>query len=247
MERNTLSGRVFWFILCCLLVPGKGQAGSGNVPMSNPDDVLAIHEHKYGYSVSFVELADGRILWGTNPGREFMISEDKGLSWSEPYRGKDEDGQPLSHPMRALVRLSDGAVGMAYNQYVSDSGDRTVRRICQIWFRRSEDEGRTWSEPVLVSDRTNRMHMLPDTLLRTSSGRIILPAYCMFGQWRYGQRPEEVQEGAPRNVYYVREDSLTAAFSFRRALIITTNVLEAVLYSSATTTGRPGSGTAMAS
>ena len=33
-----------------------------DVPMTRPDPALAIHEEKYGHTLTFVELVDGRIL-----------------------------------------------------------------------------------------------------------------------------------------------------------------------------------------
>ena len=65
----------------------------GHVPMTRPEEVLAVHEWNYGHSVTFAELEDRRVL--LCGGWEFRISEDWGLTWSEPFRCTDVDGNPV--------------------------------------------------------------------------------------------------------------------------------------------------------
>ena len=83
--------------------------------MTNPQGMLALHEQSYGHSVTWVELADGKIL--LSGGGEFRVSKDGGLTWSEPFHGKDEKGSPVA--AEALVRLSGKAVGMSRDSLVA--------------------------------------------------------------------------------------------------------------------------------
>jgi len=76
----------------------------GHVPMTRPEEVLAVHEWNYGHSVTFAELEDRRVL--LCGGWEFRISEDWGLTWSEPFRCTDIDGNPVGGSGPSLVRLS---------------------------------------------------------------------------------------------------------------------------------------------
>ena len=48
-----------------------------DVPMTRPDPALAIHEEKYGHTLTFVEPADARIL-RTGGVSLFSASEDGG-------------------------------------------------------------------------------------------------------------------------------------------------------------------------
>jgi len=147
-----------------------------NVPMTNPEGMLAMHEQMYGHTVSFVELADGRIL--ESGGNEFRISEDRGLTWSEPFNAKDENGSEVVG--WALVKLAGKAIGFVSTQMKLPP----PRFECGLLFRRSEDDGRTWSAPVRVNPPGYSAYVWQDFMCRTSSGRIILPAYTNIGQAR---------------------------------------------------------------
>jgi BNR/Asp-box repeat. len=96
------------------------------------------------------------------------------------------DGTPLGEPRviiptppgglnslsPALRRLPDGAIGLAFSYRMSTKV--ASRRFC-----RSEDEGRTWSEPVLVSDDSEPyMTGCNDRLTVHSSGRLLAPLHC---------------------------------------------------------------------
>ena len=66
-----------------------------------------------------------------------------------------------------------------------------ISRLHEITFRRSEDGGRTWDRPVVLSRPGFPSHMLQDVLMRTDSGRIIAPLYFSIGQgsWRAEDAP----------------------------------------------------------
>lgn len=157
-----------------------------NVPMTRPDEMLAMHEQNYGHSVSFVGLDGGRILEGT--GAEFIYSDDGGITWSEPYPGLDHTGEPLPANCTSLVKLSGDAIGIATLRYLPGS---TNRHDTQMVFRASEDEGHTWSPPVAMNDCLLRAHALQDVMIRTTSGRLILPVYFAVGQgsWHEEGKP----------------------------------------------------------
>jgi len=150
-----------------------------NVPMTRPEEALAIHEQNYGHSLTFAGLEGGRIL----------LSTDGGITWSEPYRGVDEKGEPLTGGSCAsLVSLPGGAIGLAT---LRRRPDLPTNSDTEMVFRTSEDEGRSWSPPTVMNQCLLRAHALQDVMLRTQSGRIILPVYFGIGQggWHH--------EGAP--------------------------------------------------
>ena len=146
-----------------------------DVPITRPDELLALHEVPYGHSTTWVQLEDGRILMFTGGG-SFRTSDDGGLSWSEPFPGSLEGGGELQRGDTSLVRLNDGAIGLAGTQRSSSH-----RGDVAMVFHRSEDGGRTWSQPIRMNSHLPA-YALQDVFLRTSSGRLVLPVYGSCGQ-----------------------------------------------------------------
>lgn len=72
----------------------------------------------------------------------------------------------------ALRRLPNGEIGMAFSFRMST-------KLASRRFIRSADQGRTWSEAVLVSDGSdNYMTGCNDRLTVHSSGRLLAPLHC---------------------------------------------------------------------
>ena len=151
----------------------------GNVPMTRPDEVLATHD---GFQLggAFLGLEGGRILCTNGTG--FSISADGGITWSEPYHGKDEKGEPLTGGNPSLVSLPGGAIGMATKRI--RPGSSSIYDSEMI-FRTSEDEGKIWSPLTVMNQGLLRAHGLSDTMIRTESGRLILPVYFGIGQGQF--------------------------------------------------------------
>ncbi|HHZ93958.1 TPA: exo-alpha-sialidase [Candidatus Poribacteria bacterium] len=150
-----------------------------NIPMTRPEEVLAVHQTNYFHSSTFVELIDQRILHAA--GTTFSISDDRGLSWSKPFSCEDADGNSVGGSGTSLVKLSENGIGLAAIQKPSEGSSKTRRGSC-IVFWRSEDSGETWESPVTVTPSGLNTYSYQDVLLRTSSGRIILPVYISLGQ-----------------------------------------------------------------
>ena len=139
-----------------------------NVPMTREEEALAIHETDHFRWSSSVELDDGRLL--NVASSSFSTSDDGGVTWSDPFGLKSTGGETVGGG--GLVRLSGNGVGLV--DFRREGGPTLV-------FWRSDDRGETWEGPVPIAPAGSRTHALHDTLLRTSSGRIILPVYTMFG------------------------------------------------------------------
>ncbi len=146
-----------------------------NVPMTRPEEALAVHETPYFHSSTFVELEDGRVLHAA--GTTFTTSDDGGITWSEPFTRQDRGGNPVGGGGTSLVKLSGNGIGLA-----AIWRDPEVRGRTHLLFWRSEDGGETWEEPVRVTEPGTNTHAYQDVLLRTSSGRIVLPVYAAVGQ-----------------------------------------------------------------
>ena len=156
-----------------------------NVPMTRSEEMLAFHDGHFGGS-AFLGLEGGRILFTS--GTHFSISSDGGITWSEPYHGTDEKDEPLTARNASLVNLSGGAIGMA-TQRVRPGSSSIYQQ--EAVFRTSEDEGKTWSPLTVMNQDLLSAHGLMDTMIRTESGRLIMPVYCGLGQGA------SHQEGAP--------------------------------------------------
>jgi len=147
-----------------------------NVPMTRPEEALAIHETNYFHSSTFVELDDGRILHAA--GTTFTTSDDGGITWSEPFQRRDTNGDRVGGGGTSLVNLSGKGIGLA----AMWRSPEDLGRDSYLLFWRSQDAGKTWESPVRVTPPGISTHAYQDVLLRTLSGRIILPVYISLGQ-----------------------------------------------------------------
>ena len=113
-----------------------------------------------------VELADGSWLLAQEAtGR---TCTDGGRTWRER-----DLGAPLS--VGGLIRLRCGALAI----YGSRAGG--------TYFASSPDEGRTWSEPALVSDYPDFTPMF-HSMIQLASGRLLLSGYCGGGLYGWDYR-----------------------------------------------------------
>jgi len=158
------------------------SAYESNVPMTRPGEMLAVHQTAYGHASTFVELRDGRILHVA--GKNAMISADGGLTWSEPQVMEDTGDNIVGGGSPSLVRLSGEGIGLAAWAAAPKEQDKATwyKWEGHILFWRSEDEGKTWAPPVRINPPNAPTYCLQDVLVRTSSGRILLPAYIAMGQ-----------------------------------------------------------------
>ena len=162
-----------------------------NVPMTRAEEALAIHFTPYFHSSTFVELESGAILHAA--GTTFTTSDDGGLTWSEPFEYRDTDGNPVGGGGTSLVRLSGSGIGLAgmggrreapLDETLAEKAKRQAedRGRTHTMFWRSPDQGKTWEPPVRITPVGIIGHAYQDVLLRTSSGRIVLPVYGSLGQ-----------------------------------------------------------------
>ena len=150
-----------------------------NVPMTRPEDMLAEHESTELPLATLVELQDGRILSASST--HFSVSEDGGVTWSEPFQRRDPNGDIVGGG--CMVRLSGNAVGIT--RVIQPEGAMYRWQSVQesrLMFWRSDDGGETWERPVRITPEGAGAIPLHDTMFRTSSGRIVIPVYISQGQ-----------------------------------------------------------------
>ena len=101
-----------------------------NIPMTRPEEMLAIHKTSYFHSSTFVKLEDGRILHAA--GTTFTTSHDGGITWSEPFSCTDTQGNRVGGSGTSLVNLSGKGIGLAAMR--RDSGGCFPEFTCTNWF-----------------------------------------------------------------------------------------------------------------
>jgi hypothetical protein len=141
--------------------------------MTRASECLAVHDG-IGRRGRFVELPDGRILLGTND--KLYTSSDGGMTWSDPWQPVYADNQePVEWGEGSLVLFKDKSLGQVGRPVSNPKEDRND---CHLVLWRSSDGGKTWSRPKRITPRLGfGLFCVHDVLIRTSSGRLLLPAY----------------------------------------------------------------------
>jgi sialidase-1 len=131
---------------------------------------------------TFLALRDGRILFiysrfignassdSAKAQLAARVSADAGDTWSGDTviatPGEDDAMNVMSV---SLVRLGNGDIGLFY----------LLRRSwhdLRMFVRRSTDEGRTWSAPVVCMPEAGYYVVNNDRVIRLSTGRLVIPA-----------------------------------------------------------------------
>ena len=133
---------------------------------------------------SFIRLKDGRIMYAYTQyyGDDWTdhaiariaacYSADEGETWSESEILFEKPEYAQNIMSVSLFRLPDGDIGMIYLQKeIVDENRLGIRNI----FRRSSDEGKTFTEGVAIS-KLDRRGTNNDRVVVLKSGRIVCPA-----------------------------------------------------------------------
>lgn len=131
---------------------------------------------------AFATLKDGRILFvyshfvGTSSADAararlaLRTSSDEGETWSaDTFIVTPEEDQVMNVMSVSLLRHANGDLGMFY---LLRRSWHDMRMVC----RRSTDEGRTWSAPVVCMPSAGYYVVNNDRVIRLASGRLLIPA-----------------------------------------------------------------------
>lgn len=140
-------------------------------------------EHPRNGEGDIIQLKDGKLLlaWTRflKGGSDFspaeiaaMTSSDGGKTWSEPYVLQPNVGGTNVMEV-SFLRLQNGEILLGY--CVKDS-----EKSCSEYVRWSDDEAKTWSEPVRATNFEGYIGKNNDRLIQLRSGRILMPVY---GGW----------------------------------------------------------------
>ena len=158
---------------------------------------------------AFVTLADGRILyaysryygesWSDHAAAEIAArySADGGRTWTAQDRILVPNEGGLNVMSVSLLRLHDGRIALFYLRKNSEND-------CRTWMRTSQDEGQSWSEPVLCLPAPGYFVVNNDRVVQLGSGRLVVPA-AFHRAMAPGEGPRH--DGRAIALFYLSDDA----------------------------------------
>ncbi len=162
----------------CRQDSARGTDSTDDLPLFEQIHAVPMAKGKYGYRSwpgDIVELKDGRLLMAyKNEGIAARTSEDRGRTWSDEFMLVPNPRPPslqgyYCHP--SFLRLPNGDMLLSYIYNA-----QTIPYYGHNYYRRSSDEGRTWSEQYVLTPYAGYIIVHNDKLRLLSDGRIIAPA-----------------------------------------------------------------------
>jgi len=132
--------------------------------------------HGYrGNMGDFIQLKDGSLMFSFTKGDIMAIkSADQGKTWSKPFvlvpRPKPPEKGRFAHPSFLRTRSGDILLSYIYSTHP------TTPYYGHNYYRRSADEGKTWSRQFLMTPHPGYCLVHNDRLFIMSTGRIVAMA-----------------------------------------------------------------------
>ena len=147
------------------------------------DEGSAVIDTTLQVGISIIEREDGALAClDTQFNR--AVSRDGGRTWADYSAVEDlgqrrkavEDGSGMGG--FGWIKFPSGKLGMGWNE---DGRDSKGHRYNRLWWRTSDDEGRSWSDDVLINP-TGELGCpyLGEPIRLTSGGRLLLPVRSCF-------------------------------------------------------------------
>ncbi len=129
----------------------------------------------------FVTLKDGKILFiyshfTGNSGSDFAngylasrFSADNGKTWSKEDKTVVSQEGDMNVMSVSLLRLKNGSIALFY-------GIKNSQEDCMPMMRISNDEAKTWSDPIpCITDRKGYFVLNNNRVIQLSNGRLVMP------------------------------------------------------------------------
>ena len=132
---------------------------------------------------AFLRLKNGSIMYAYTEFRDSWADEagacisayfsyDEGETWADKRMIVDKMEKDSNIMSVSLLRMKNGDIGILY----LSNTDLDGVRCCSPTFRRSSDEGITWTLPEKCLEENNRFIVNNDRMIRLKNGRILVPA-----------------------------------------------------------------------
>jgi len=150
------------------------------MPLSNLSDVHPLKWNKgvHGYRGSmgdFIQLKDGSVLMSFAQNDIMAVkSTDQGKTWGEPFVLVPKPKPPAKGSFGApsFLRLKDGHILLSYIYTTYP----TTPYYGHNYYRRSNDEGQTWTDQFAMTPHPGYFLVHNDRLFTLSTGRIVAMA-----------------------------------------------------------------------
>ena len=124
-----------------------------------------------------IALKDGSLLFACSPPEKGIVavkSTDGGKTWSEPFTMFPNPKPPAKgyYLLPSFLRLPNGDIMISYIYGTFP----TTPYYGHNYYRRSSDEGKTWTDQFCMTPHPGYYIVHNDRLVLLSSGRILAPA-----------------------------------------------------------------------
>ncbi len=126
------------------------------------------------------------LFWQARVDKSWYIhssySEDYGVHWSEPIKVEDINRNPGSAGILATVAMSqNGVIGLIWPNHKTDSSNKAYG----VYFTYSLDQGKTWSESSLISDKISHPNTKGNEITIKNTDRFVSNRFRQGGDY-YG-------------------------------------------------------------
>ena len=142
-----------------------------------------------------------------DPKDDFLVlwmksSSDNGRTWGEKWRLKDSSGNDIDGTHNTLLRLESGQLGLVHSSMNVPNG--RSGRDGGTFFRTSDDEGKTWSDPAVVEPRFGIC--CTGHAIALEGGRIVVPVFKWISYDPTGEAESMISPSVSYSYVYVSDD-----------------------------------------